>query len=259
MLGSRLIQPVPARRAARGSYWRRPQVLGPELETYKGNKIVMAVVVILGLFPLWLVYIAFTSTPPEREFRIFTLVFLAVPLFFLVWLMSVRVTLHSDGISYRSLFGEKEMRWDLLERFGYEAVKRSVNFIPIGTYYLFRLKDSEGTKLRIGNRIERPAQLGQKLIEQTYPELFKKVTDRFNSGQEVDFDAIRLSRAGGIKAKKLFGYHEIPWDQFGDCAIQRGEFYIWRQGEKRPIGWGLHFVPNAFVLQGLLKSIVNRP
>ena len=44
----------------------------------------------------------------------------------------------------------------MIERFGYEAIKRSINFIPIGTYYLFRLRDAEGNKIRIGNRIERP-------------------------------------------------------------------------------------------------------
>jgi hypothetical protein len=234
-------------------------MLGPELETFKGNKIVMAVVVILGLFPLWLVYLSFTTVPPDKDFRIVSLAFVAVPAFFLVWLLSLRVTLHSDGMTYRSLFGEKEMRWDALERFGYEAIKRSVNFIPVGTYYLFRLKDSEGRKLRIGNRIEHPAKLGEKLIEMTYPALFQKVSDQFTTGQEVDFGAIRLTRASGIKVKKLFGYNEIPWDQVVGCAIRQGEFYIWRQGEKNATGWGLHFVHNAFVLQGLLNSILKPP
>jgi hypothetical protein len=232
-------------------------MLGPELETFKGNKIMMALVIIVGLFPLLLVYLAFTAIPRERDFIIFSLVFLAVPVYFLVWLLSLRVTLHIDGITYRSLFGEKEMRWDALERFGYEAIKRSVNFIPIGTYYLFRLKDSEGRKLRIGNRIERPAKLGEKLIELTYPALFQKLSVQFNGGQEVDCDSIRLNRASGLKVKKLFGYKEIPWDQFVGSAIRQGEFYIWRQGEKNATGWGLHFVPNAFVLQGLLNSILK--
>ena len=58
--------------------------------------------------------------------------------------MSIRVTLHSDGISYQSLFGEKEMRWDAMERFYYGATKQSVNFIPVGTYYHIKLVDAEG-------------------------------------------------------------------------------------------------------------------
>jgi hypothetical protein len=214
----------------------------------------MAVMIILVLGPAALVYLAFTGTP-DNAFRILALTFLAVPVFFIIWLNSLRVTIHNDGMTYRSLFGEKEMRWDALESFGYEAIKRSINLIPVGTYYLFRLKDAEGKKMRIGNRIERPAKLGQKLIELTYPGLYRKVVDRYNTGEELDFGAIRLSKTGGLKIKKLFGWKEIPWDQVSSYAIQQGNFYIWRVGEKRTTGWGLHHVPNAFVLLGLLNSI----
>ena len=193
--------------------------------------------------------------PPDNAFRICALALLAVTVFWFFWLRSVQLSLHPDGVSYRSLFGEKEMRWETLERFYYEATKRSVNFIPIGTYYLFRLVDADGKKLRFGNRLERPGQLGQKLIEQTYPELFKKIADRFSGGQELDFGAIRVSRSGGIKIKKLFRFQEIPWDQVSSCAIQKGTFYVWRVGEKRTHGPSLRHVPNAFVLLGLLNTL----
>lgn len=229
-------------------------MLGPELETYRGNKIVMVFVAILALMPAAIAGLAFTTTT-DKGFQIFALILLAVPIFFIFWLKSIRVSLHNDGISYRSLFGEKEMRWDAVERLGYEAVKRSINFIPVGTYYLFRLKDAEGKKMRIGNRVEHPAKLGQKLIEQTYQGLYRKTVDHYNTGEELDFGAIKVSRTAGIKIKKLFGYKEIPWDQVSSYAIQQGNFYVWRVGEKRTSGWGLHHVPNAFVLLGLLNSI----
>lgn len=233
-------------------------MLGPELETFRGNKIVMALVAILGLGAAALVYAAFTSLEkaiPDIAVKIFTLALLALMVFFFLSLRSLRVSLHNDGISYRSLISEKEMRWEAVERFYYEAIKRSINFIPVGTYYLYRLVDAEGKKIRVGNRIEHPAQLGQKLIELTYPALYRKIADRYNNGEDLDFGAIRVSRAGGIEVKKLFGYKGIPWDQVSSYAIQQGNFYIWRTGEKRTTGWGLHHVPNAFVLLGLLNSI----
>ncbi len=233
-------------------------MLGPELETFRGNKTVMALVAILGLGAATLVYAAFTSLEkaiPDIAVKIFTLALLALMVFFFLSLRSLRVSLHNDGISYRSLISEKEMRWEAVERFYYEAIKRSINFIPVGTYYLYRLVDAEGKKIRVGNRIEHPAQLGQKLIELTYPALYRKIADRYNNGEDLDFGAIRVSRAGGIKVKKLFGYKGIPWDQVSSYAIQQGNFYIWRKEEKRTTGWGLRHVPNAFVLLGLLNSI----
>lgn len=230
-------------------------MLGPEIETFRGNKIVMGLVVVLALGAGWLAYDAFTTNPPDNSSKTFWLILLAVLVLLFFWLMSVQVRLHHDGISYRSLFGEKEMRWDAVERFYYSAIKRSVNFIPVGTYYYFKFVDSEGKKLRFGNRVERLGKLGPKLVEHSLPALFKKVADRFNNGEEVDFGAIRVSKAGGIKVKKLFGHEEIPWDQVSSYAIQTGHFYVWRKGEKRTRGPSLREVPNAFVLHGLLNSI----
>jgi hypothetical protein len=234
-------------------------MLGAEIETFRGNKLVVGLVAVLALGAAWLVYIAFTSPPPpsgtDYTGRILALILLAVPVLLFFWLNSIQVTLHSDGLSYRSLFGEKEMRWDEVERFYFGAVKERVNFIPVGTYYHFKFVDAEGKKLRLGNRVEYAGKLGQKLVEHSYPALFKKVADEFNSGQEVDFGAIRVSRASGLKVKKLFGYKEIPWNQVFSYAIQDGRFCIWRMGEKRTRGTSLLEVPNAFVLQGLLNSI----
>jgi hypothetical protein len=232
-------------------------VLGAELEAFGGNKIVMGVLAVLAALAGYLVFISFTAAAKDNAFRIFTLTLFAIPAFLLIWVKSVQVTLHSDGISYKSMFGEKEVRWDAVEKFYYSATKRSINFIPIGTFYTFKFVDNEGGKLRLGNRAERLAVLGQKLIELTYPTLIKKAVEQYNTGQEVDFGSIRVTRATGIKVKKFIGWKEIPWNEVSSYAIQKGHFYVWRKGEKRTTGPGLDFVPNAFALQGLLKSILN--
>ena len=229
---------------------------GAELETFGGNKVVMGLVVVLALGTSWFVYAAFTTPSTDNGFRIFALTLMAGPVLLFFWLKSIQVTLHTDGISYRSMFGEKEMRWDVVERFYYGATKQSVNFIPIGTYYHFKFVDSEGKKLRLGNRVGRLAPLGQKLIEHTYPTLIKKAVSQYNSGQEVDFGSIRVNRTTGIKVKKFFGWKEIPWDNVSSFAIQQGHFYVWRKGEKRTTGPTLRFVPNAWALHSLLKSIL---
>jgi hypothetical protein len=217
----------------------------------------MVLVVMMGLSAVPLVCAAFTTAPSDNGFKTVTVLLLAVSVLLVIWLMSIRVTLHNDGISYHSLFGDKEMRWDALEQFYYGATKRSVNSIPVGTYYHFKFVDADGKKLRLGNRVASPGKLGPKVVEQSYPALFKKVADRYNQGLEVDFGAIRVNRNAGIKVKKLFGHKEIPWKEVSSFAIQKGHFYIWRKGEKRTHGPVLRSVPNAFVLDGLLRSIFN--
>jgi hypothetical protein len=232
-------------------------MLGPELETYTGNKLVIFFAALLAMGPAALLYFAFTTTPRDNAFRIIAAVLFALPAYYLAWLMSLRVTLHRDGITYHSLLSEKEMCWDRVERFGYEATRHSIHFIPIGTYYLFRLRDAEGNKIRIGNRIAHPAKLGEKLVELTTPGLLRKALDRYSTGQELDFGVIRVSRTNGVKVRKIFHYREIPWDQVSSFAIQQGRFYVWEVGKKRTVGWGLHHVFNAFALLGLLQSIMS--
>lgn len=230
--------------------------MGPEMETYRGNKTTMAVIVILAIGGGMLLFGAIANPlffPMRRVAYPLLVVFASL----FIWIKSVRVTIHTDGISYHSLFGEKEIRWDELERFEYGAIKQSVNFVPIGTYYHFKLVDSQGRKLRFGNRVESPAKLGPKIVEQSYPALFRKIADRYNSGEEVDFGAIRVSRTGGIKVKKVFGYKEIPWNQVSSYNIQQGYFYIWPVGVKRTRGPRIRQVPNAYVLLGLMNAVLK--
>ena len=56
---------------------------------------------------------------------------------------------------------------------------------------------------------------GEKEIRgQSYPELFRKIVERFSADQELDFGAIRVSRLGRVKVKKFYGGgKEIPWTQ----------------------------------------------
>jgi len=232
-------------------------MLGPNLETYGGNRFTMAALVLTAAVCAAGGYQACQATPRTHGLLLISVISSALAAVGFFHLRSLRVTLHTDGISYHSLFREKEMRWDQVERFDYWAVKRSVNFIPVGTYYRFRLRDQDGQKICMGNRFERPANLGERLVQQSTPHLLRKTMERYNQGESVDFGAIKVSRDAGIRVRRLFGYRKIAWNQVANCAIQKGHFYIWRAGEKRTTGPALSQVRNAFVLLALLQSIVQ--
>ena len=227
-------------------------MLGQELETYQGNKGYMVGVVLLGAAEAALSFIAYHNGRHNDIIFAF-LSSLAIPASLFVWLKSLQVTLHSNGITYHSLFGEKEIRWDMVERFVYQATKQTSHGVPIGTTYHFRLVDSDGNKIRFGNRIERTGELAAKLVNLTTPELYRKAAKLYNRGDELDFGPIKMSRPHGVKIKKFFHYKELPWNQLSSYAIQKGKFYIWRVGEKRTRGWKVHCIPNVFVLLDLLK------
>lgn len=237
-------------------------MLSPPLHTFRANKVTVVCVAVFALFELLVVLSTHEpgrSNSPDWTSWTFTGAFLAVMAFLFLWLLSVRVSLHPEGISYQSFLGSKEMQWIDVERFYYGATKRSINFIPVGTYYHFKLIDRQGNKISFGNRIERPAELGSHLINHTYALLFAKAADLFNSGVELDFGPIRLSRERGLRIKKLFGFKEIPLDQVADYRMEHGYFYIFKVGQKRTTGPPTREIPNAFVLLGLLNALYERP
>jgi hypothetical protein len=229
------------------------------LWTFRINKMTLGLVIVFALFDIWVLYTAFTGGSVEGPLALLGLVLIGVFGLLIAWLLSIRVSLHENGIAYHSLFGSKEMLWDEVDRFYYSALKRSINFIPVGTYYSFELQSSRGQRLSLGNRSEKPEQLGSRLIQLTYLRLFQKCASQFDSEVDVEFGPVRLSRSGGIQIKKLFRVVKIPLDSVAEYRIEEGSLYVFRVGQKRATRVSIGRIPNVFVLVGLLDTIYKPP
>jgi hypothetical protein len=233
---------------------------GLPLAVHGPKKPVLVVLGILAAVAFWLALLSLhqqgpdeSAAPIEAGLCLVIGVLLAS---LTLWLSQRRVILYAEGISYTSILGEKQIRWDDLSRFYYQATKQSVNFIPVGTYYWFRLIDSQGQKIRFGSGLSKAEALAQKLLELTRVPLLQRITTQFDSGTDVGFGPITINRQKGISVRKSFGrVKQIPWNEVHSYAIQGGHFYIWRVGEKRTTGPAIAKVPNAFALLGVLDLI----
>jgi len=231
----------------------------PPFETYRTNKVTLGLVIAFALFNIWVFYTAFSGGGVKLSLLLLGLVLICMFGLWIAWLLSVRVSLHENGIAYHSLFGSKEMLWDEVCRFYYSALKRSINLIPVGTYYSFNLQSSNGQWLSFGNRLEKPEQLGSRLTQLTYPKLFQKCASHFDSEVDVEFGPVRLSRSGGIQIKKLFRVVKISLDSVTDYRIEEGSLYIFHVGQNRATDVSIRQIPNVFVLVGLLDAIYKPP
>ena len=176
------------------------------------------------------------------------------------WLLPIRLELHPDHITYRSVFRFIELRLDELEFF----------YIHVGDFILFRrcsfqLWDSQRRKISLGGRMRNPAQLEGALIKYTCQPLLRKYLQRFDAGQELDFGYVRLSRAKGLQVRNLrhkkvvmLTSDSIPLDQIGGWEIRSGRFYVGRIGEKPVRGPFVHEIPNVFVLRGVLETVCGK-
>src|ERR1700731_1221158 len=129
-------------------------MLGPVLETYKTNvrmTTFAAALAFIFCIPLWF-------AAQESNNRTVRIIFLTVLAFFILLIaerLTARAYLHDDGISYRSILSQKEIRWVAVERLYYGAHRLSVNVIPLGTFYQLKLLDQHGQKLSLGDRVGR--------------------------------------------------------------------------------------------------------
>jgi hypothetical protein len=235
-------------------------VFGPPLATHGPRKIDVIGFAVLAAGAFWLAWLALRQEGTDKtagayEAAICVAVGAALAALAL-WNARRRVVLYPEGLSYSSLFGEKEMRWSDVDRFYYQATKHRVNFIPVGTSYWFRLIDSQGQKIRLGSGLVKTVDLGNKLLQLTQGPLLKRIASQFDSGVDVEFGPIRVNRQNGITVRKSWGrLKSIPWNEVHSYAIQQGHFYIWQVGEKRTTGPAIASVPNAFALHGLLDII----
>ena len=232
-------------------------VFGPAIATHRGNKIVIGIASFLAVGSAYLAWMSLhvpeENSPGDYQFYVAAAVVLAL---YAIWTSRKTVSLHAEGISYSNLLGAKEMRWDDVQKFYYSATKRSVNFIPIGTYYSFKLLDGQGGKISFGNGIAEPKALGQKLVELTQVPLLKKISHQFDNGAEVDFGAIKLNREKGFTVKKFFGgWKQVPLNTVHSYSLQSGQFYIWGADKKLVCAPAIADVANAFALLGLLDIL----
>lgn len=229
-------------------------MLGPEIKTYPRNTIVflVALVALIGFVglagSLW-------NTPGDREASFYALGAAVLCGFWLVWLNSVKLIIHSDGVSAETIFGHQEMRFDDVAAVTHFAVKQSVNLIPVGTYHTFKMVDANGKKIKFGNRYKGMSAVCGELIHLTTAVLYPKLAKKYNAGETLDFGKIKVSRAEGITVKSLFSSRTIPWNQLSSYKIEKGSFYIFTIGQKRDAGTALSEIPNAFVLQALLDAM----
>jgi hypothetical protein len=235
-------------------------IFGQPVSSHGPNKIAVCIFAAMTAGSLWLIWLDLHRTGEDKtDGRADAAIHLTFAVLFAtaaLWISRQRLILYPDGLSYANLLGEKHVRFDDVHRFYYQATKRSINFIPIGTYYWFRLIDSQGQKIRFGSSLSQASVLADKLVVLTRGPLLKRIAAQFDSGVDVGFGPIVIGKQSGIAIKNSLGrVKHIPWNEIHSFAIQSGRICIWRAGEKRTSGTAIAKVPNAFALLSLLNII----
>ncbi len=220
-------------------------------EHFRGSRLLASALFVAGI-----AFAAVAFVPEaDKGVKIFFGCFAAAEISIALLILNIKVTLDPMGLRYKSATGERTMLWSDADKLYYSSTKLHVHLIPAGTYYNFKLKSASGAKLEFGSGIENAKQLQSKLIEYTYQTMFERASIAFDSGQELDFDAIKLSKPNGVTMKRALRMITIPWEEVASYKIASGKFYIFKRGERFASAPSLSEVANAHVLFGILNMI----
>jgi hypothetical protein len=199
-----------------------------------------------GLDPIFWVFVAFCAVPF---------------LYACVWAAKRRLTIHAEGLSYKSLFNETDLQWDQITetRYGQQPVNMYAHFGLIGLLL----------SLRKGQNVQRSLQvIGPRIIKispqiRDNPEAIRLVLERVNprmrqeaerllgTGATVPFGNVALSPVGVIWK----GKEPIPYSAIVKCRIDGAFLRIKAEGKWLDnVAVRAKNVPNIFVLLDLVEQ-----
>jgi len=222
--------------------------------------IAMAIVFVPLL--LWAVYDFYQSRQVNPILAFFTGVFGL--LFVYAWLWTkTRVTLHEEGISYKSPFREKDLRWDEITetRYGQQAINAGAHFGLLG-WLIASMARSNSKMIRtleligphkivLNSNIRDVEELVRLVLAAVNPRLRQDAERILNSGGTVSFGKISLSPAGVVWKSK----EPIPYAALVKCKIDGSMLRVKAEGKWLDnIAVTAKRVPNVFILLDLIEE-----
>jgi len=230
--------------------------LGPPLKTYGPN---IKVTVILGVVGGLLCLLAFAVAIEVKDPTAWVIFYALTALYGGVFWrqLSSRVWLHESGISYRGILGHGEMQWLDLDRIYFGSYEIHAHYIPLGTFYRLVLVSTHGQKVSLGERVRDADELAERIRKLTFKPMMQRVAQSFESGQEVDFGAMRVSRAEGVTIRRWYSDKKIPWPEIEGYEVTHAYFKIHRFKKRFAVSVSSQKIANAHILRALLDGVMH--
>lgn len=163
------------------------------------------------------------------------------------------VRVYEEGLLYRRYNALYAIRWADITQVWQRVVSRSVNFIPVGTFYEYTLRTTDGTFVLKGD-LSRVRELGEEIQRRTYRAHIRVAVEALRRGEALHFGPIQLSLAGIGCADRL-----LPWYEVRDLRVRNGDFLI--LGTGKWMSWAtvsIAEVPNFMMLWALASERLGR-
>lgn len=228
---------------------------------YTFNWLILSAVLFVPLL-VWAAYDYSQSRQVEPGLAFFTFLF-GLLLAYAGWWTRTRVTIHDEGICYKSPFREKDLRWDEIAetRYGQQPINVGAHFGLIGWLIAAAARSNNkvnrsfeliGTqKIAVNSNIRDVEEVVRLSLAAVNPRLRQDAERILNSGGTVGFGKISLSPSGVIWKSK----EPIPYEALVKCKIDGAMLRIKAEGKWLDnIAVTAKKVPNIFILLDLIES-----
>jgi len=178
------------------------------------------------------------------------------------WWTKTRVTIHDEGISYKSPFGEKGLRWNEITetRYGQQPINAGAHFGLIGWLIAAMASSSSKVnrsleligpqKITVNSNIRDVEEAVRLVLAAVNPRLRQEAERILDSGGTVGFGKISLSPTGVIWKSK----EPIPYAALVKSKIDGAMLRIKAEGKWLDnIAVTAKKVPNIFILLDLIE------
>ncbi|HXB20157.1 MAG TPA: DUF6585 family protein [Candidatus Solibacter sp.] len=224
---------------------------------------VAAIALLLMMGVTWLVYDRSLEQRLDPVLLGLVAFFALLFAFACLWGARRQITIHTEGISYRSLLGEQDLRWEEISetRYGQQPVNAGAHLGLIGLLVMLLAK---GKKLRsfqiigtgtgtinISSNVSGQEDAIRLVLQTVNPRLRQDAERMLSGSGTVTFGNISLAPTGVIWKSK----DPIPYSAIAKCRIDDAMLRIKAEGKWLDnIAINAKKVPNVFVLLDMIEA-----
>jgi hypothetical protein len=238
--------------------------LSPAQRTFKDNSLWRLIAATPFLILLAIAIFAYFDTRTFDPALWSLAAFFALPFAYAwIWAAKRRISIHAEGISYKSIMNEKDLRWDEITetRYSQQPFNTGAHFGVIGLLIMALSKKSDkmirsfqiiGPRtIKISSNI-RDQQEAIRMVLQAVNPRFRQDAERvLNSAGTVSFGGIALSPVGVVWKSK----DPIPYSAIVKCRMDDAFLRIKAEGKWLDnIAVSPKKIPNVFVLLDMIEA-----
>ena len=163
--------------------------------------------------------------------------------------------IYQNGFAYSTFKGVQSWKWENVRDITSSVLRQYTNGVYSGTIHIYILVNSQGEKIKLDDSLKDVEKMYDQIHKNSFPYRYERLANAYNSGKNVNFGTVSLSKTVGIQ----IGKKTYPWNEIEEVAIQNGMLSVkkkdgrWFSGAKSAVS----LIPNLFVLLSIIDQMVG--